>query len=124
MANTKGDIVDRMDKKAIGSAVDLMRMAAHYLEVMAENDGLLKAKNALIAEKRSLIERNKRLHLELETVSKDRCLLQQRVSFAESKQVMPADDPDFEVADAPADEKEVGPLGRSVEEFKRFVSDG
>jgi hypothetical protein len=119
MANTKGDIVDRMDKKAIGSAVDLMRMAAHYLEVMAENDGLLKAKNALIAEKRSLIERNKRLHLELETVSKDRFRLQ-----VEKDARTVADDPDFEVADAPADEKEVGPLGRSVEEFKRFVSDG
>jgi cell division protein FtsB len=52
MANTKGQIVDRMDKKAIGSAVDLIRMAAHYLELIVENDGLKRAKKHLIGENR------------------------------------------------------------------------
>ena len=116
MPNTKGEIVD---KKAISSAVDVMRMAAHYLEVLKENDGLLKAKNHLIGKNRNLRVQIAELTKELETVSVDRFRLQ-----VEKDARTVADDPDFEVADAPADEKGMGPLGRSVEELKRFVSDG
>jgi hypothetical protein len=183
VANTKGEIVDRVDKKAIGSAVDLMRMAAHYLELIVENDGLKRAKNHLIGENRKwrealgrktsppdpntarpddvvdlmilrkdyrkLHSENAKLKAELETVSKDRYLLQrenedlqeQRLKVEatplgklnqrndelgkENRELVrrlnnlvvrdhglhESDDPDFEVADAPADKKRANPNG-------------
>jgi hypothetical protein len=121
-----------VDKKVISNAVAAMMLAADYLKVLEENDGLLKAKNHLIGENRKwrealgrktsppdpntarpddvvdlmilrkdyrkLHSENAKLKAELETVSADRFRLQ-----VEKDARTVADDPDFEVADAPVD---------------------